>query len=114
MRYSSDESRSSVEPETKDPETVSQQTDPVEQTQSNNNQFIVEVRNLTKNVNVDHLKEIFGAYGKVLKAEHLVCPYRKILTGFGLITYEDSSAIEKAIDFLDGVRFFWNKISLLS
>jgi hypothetical protein len=95
VHNSSDESRDS--PEAKGPtETTSQTTDlPV------NNQFVVEVNGLTRSVNAEHLKEIFGVYGKIQKAEHVVCPFRKILTGFGLINYEDAAAVEKAIDYLD-------------
>jgi hypothetical protein len=94
-RYSSDESRS-PEPETKNPEPI---TDLI--VSAIDNRFVVEVRGLSRTVNAEHLKEIFGVYGKILKAEHAFCPFRKMLIGIGLINYEDASGVEKAIDFLD-------------
>jgi RNA-binding protein with serine-rich domain 1 len=103
-RYSSDDSRSSSpEAETKNPETITEQpTNDLNATVDN--RFVVEVRGLSRSVNAEHLKEIFGAYGKILKAEHAFCPFRKMLTGFGLINFEDASGVEKSIDYLDSTQ----------
>src|SRR5690242_6496923 len=72
-----------------------------EDTPKSSTEFTVEVRRLSRNVNPGHLKEIFGAYGNVVKAECVICG--NISTGVGLVYFENSISVQNAIDFLDGV-----------
>ncbi|TIB61941.1 hypothetical protein E3P78_02603 [Wallemia ichthyophaga] len=59
------------------------------------------VRNLTKNVAVEHLEEIFDAYGKIIHVE--LARARKINThmGYAFIFYEHVEDAEDACDFMD-------------
>lgn len=58
------------------------------------------VRNLTKNVAVEHLEEIFDAYGKIVHVE--LVRARKINThmGYAFIFYEHVEDAEDACDFM--------------
>ena len=54
------------------------------------------VNNLTRNVKVGHLEEIFGNYGKI---KNVKLEYNK---GSAFITYEKSNDAEEAVLYMDG------------
>jgi RNA recognition motif-containing protein len=67
------------------------------------NTYVLEVRRLSRNVNSDHLKEIFGKHGTVLKAECV--EYKHVHIGLGLVHFLDENEMKNAMNYLDGVCF---------
>lgn len=56
---------------------------------------------LSKNINADHLKEIFGNYGKVLSAKMMFDKKFNFPTDTGFVTYEKREEANRAIAHLD-------------
>lgn len=63
----------------------------------------VQVAKLTRNVNSEHLQEIFGLYGKVASAEVMMDPTVELSKGVAYVQFEAQADAEKAVAGLEGV-----------
>eukprot|EP00359_Climacostomum_virens_P006301 CAMPEP_0204917948 /NCGR_PEP_ID=MMETSP1397-20131031/15646_1 /ASSEMBLY_ACC=CAM_ASM_000891 /TAXON_ID=49980 /ORGANISM="Climacostomum Climacostomum virens, Strain Stock W-24" /LENGTH=121 /DNA_ID=CAMNT_0052090969 /DNA_START=94 /DNA_END=458 /DNA_ORIENTATION=+ len=74
----------------------------------------LKVTNLTGNVHEGHLKEIFGHYGVVNKAEVAVKQGKdgKLKRGFGFVEFEYWDAADEAIECMDGGQIDGNRIAV--
>ncbi|CEP02839.1 hypothetical protein PBRA_002806 [Plasmodiophora brassicae] len=62
----------------------------------------VVVRGLTRNVNVDHVKEIFGTFADIVQVDLPLNPKTKTNMGRAEITFKTSSGADKARSHMDG------------
>ena len=77
---------------------------------SNENGFYLAVRNLTRNVNEGHLKEIFGFYGAILKVSYPMHPNTGYPTGGAVIEYVEDGGLEEALKGMNGGQIDGNVI----
>lgn len=73
---------------------------------------VLHVRNLTRNVNADHLHEIFGIYGSVLNVELAVDHAVSLPKGYAFVEYASRELAEAAIEHMDGGQIDSNQISV--
>lgn len=67
---------------------------------------------LTRNVNKDHIHEIFGAFGKVLSVEMPMDRNHPHLSrGFAYVEFDTTEDAEKALKFMDGGQIDGQEIS---
>ncbi len=64
------------------------------------------VEKLTRNVNRDHLLEIFGKYGKVKNVELQWDRRANLPKGTAFVEFQERSDAEKAQLAMDGVHFW--------
>jgi len=62
------------------------------------------VNALTRNVNSDHLQEIFGKFGTIKSVDLLFDKRRNISEGKAYISFETKPDALKAIEYMNGVR----------
>ena len=62
----------------------------------------IHVGNLTRNVNKDHVMEIFSVYGKVCHVEMPVNRNNLVLRNYAYVEYDHPSEAEKAVKYMDG------------
>merc|ERR1712129_1245 len=65
---------------------------------------VLSVSNLTRNVNEDHLQEIFGLYGKVKETTVAVDKNVGLPKGYAYVEFSSEREAEKAIEGLHGGR----------
>ena len=63
-------------------------------------QFSVRVTGLSLNVTDDHLREIFGSWGRVRKAEVIRNKFGHS-EGWGIVDYESEEQVNSAIEVMD-------------
>ena len=63
----------------------------------------IHIGRLTRNVNKDHIQEIFSVYGTI---KHLEMPpdraHSNFSKGFAYVDYEKAEEAEKAVKYMDG------------
>ena len=73
----------------------------------------VHVGHLTRNVNKDHITEIFSVYGQVKSVEIIPDRYHpEFSRGFAYVDYEQPEDAEKAIKHMDGGKWSFQKCSV--
>jgi RNA-binding protein with serine-rich domain 1 len=70
----------------------------------------ITVSKLTRNVQEEHLREIFGEYGTIRNIELEMIPKLKIHRGTAIIEYESMEEAEKAIDHMNGGQLDGNEL----
>merc|ERR1711966_152048 len=73
---------------------------------------VLSVSNLTRNVNEEHLQEIFGNYGKVKETTLAVDKAVGLPKGYAYVEYESESHAEKAVAGLHGGQIDGNIIKV--
>jgi hypothetical protein len=96
VQYSSDDT-----PEQQTPQHDNPVDEKEEQLKEKSSSYVLEARNLSRNVNSAHLKEIFGSYGTVIDAECIELNH--ITLGVGLVHFQDEKGMNNAMKYLDGV-----------
>jgi hypothetical protein len=65
------------------------------------------VKNLTRTVKEDHLREIFGVYGDVKRVEIVWDRKINVPLDYGFVEFTKPADAERALNYLDGVRCFF-------
>ena len=73
---------------------------------------VLHVRNLTRNVNAEHLQEIFGNYGTVQNVELAVDHEVQLPKGYAYIEFADHDLAAAAVKHMDGGQIDSNVVSV--
>eukprot|EP01100_Stratorugosa_tubuloviscum_P006403 TRINITY_DN276_c0_g4_i1.p1 TRINITY_DN276_c0_g4~~TRINITY_DN276_c0_g4_i1.p1 ORF type:complete len:172 (-),score=48.36 TRINITY_DN276_c0_g4_i1:620-1135(-) len=60
---------------------------------------------ITRNINENHLREIFSNYGKIKKVEVIIDRKINISKGFAYVEFENADEADTARAYLDGLNF---------
>uniref|UniRef100_A0A0E0PGF3 RRM domain-containing protein n=1 Tax=Oryza rufipogon TaxID=4529 RepID=A0A0E0PGF3_ORYRU len=74
---------------------------------------VLHVDHLSRNVNEDHLKEIFENYGEVVNVELSMDRVVNLPRGYGYVEFKNRADAEKALLYLDDSRFHHSSKELL-
>merc|ERR1712070_621415 len=74
--------------------------------------LVLSVSNLTRNVNEDHLQEIFGLYGKVKETTLAVDKNVGLPKGYASVEFSSEREAEKAVEGLHGGQIDGNVIKV--
>merc|ERR1711865_1370120 len=80
--------------------------------QKKEKKLVLSVSNLTRNVNEDHLQEIFGLYGKVKETTLAVDKNVGLPKGYAYVEYSSEREAEKAVEGLHGGQIDGNVIKV--
>ena len=69
----------------------------------------LQVGKLTRNINPEHLKELFGMYGTVTNAKVMMDPTVELSKGVGYIEFAERADAEKAVEGLHGSQLDGNE-----
>ncbi|EDO44931.1 predicted protein, partial [Nematostella vectensis] len=72
------------------------------------------VAHLTRNVNKDHVQEIFSVYGRVKTVDLPTDRTNNLSRGFAYVEYVDPEECEKALKHMDGGQIDGQEIAVQS
>lgn len=73
---------------------------------------VLRVRNLTRNVGVEHLREIFGLYGKIMSVELAIDQAVGLSKGYAFVEFATARLAEDAIHHMDGGEIDSQRVSV--
>ena len=73
---------------------------------------VLHVRNLTRNVNEEHLREIFGNYGSIKNVELAVDALVQLPKGYAFIEFASVDLAKAAVQHMDGGQIDSNVVSV--
>merc|ERR1719210_653419 len=79
---------------------------------SDKDKLVLSVSNLSRNVNEDHLREIFGNYGKVREATLAIDKAVGLPKGYAYVEFSSEREAERAISYLNGGQIDGNVVKV--
>ena len=73
---------------------------------------MLHVRNLTRNVNEEHLREIFGNYGSIKNVELAIDALVQLPKGYAFIEFASVDLAKAAVQHMDGGQIDSNVVSV--